>query len=236
MSPFLLSETPSVSTEIARLGVPKRYAPGEFVYRQGVATAYFHQVLTGRVRIFIALPDGSERVLSYAEPEASFGEAGCFDGLPRYASSIAVEPSEVLCIGRDDIVRAAATNPAIMLEMARRLAHKQRVLGLHIASDGLPARVRVALLLLHLTEAYGESLGRDQVRLLVRHRIDDLALIIGVTRVTMSRELSRLIAEGIVTKAGRDIHIERLQVLEAMVTEHVALGAAGTPAARMYRV
>ncbi|MDI9978849.1 Crp/Fnr family transcriptional regulator [Rhodococcus sp. IEGM 1307] len=220
-SPFLLSEGRSVSQRIAELGTLRKYRPGEFVYRQGESSSYFHRVVSGRVRIFMSNPDGSERVLSYAEPEASFGECGCFDGIPRYASSVAVEPSEVLAISRGSVLAAAQNDPEILLEIARRLAHKQRVLSLHIATDGLPVRARVALLFNHLLDAYGEIEPDKSVRLSVRHRIDDLALLIGVTRVTMSRELSHFVSEGILLKVGRDIVIVDPAAIRTLASEYL---------------
>lgn len=220
-SPFLLPEGRSVSQRIAELGVVRAYRPGEFVYRQGETSSVFHLVVTGRVRIFMNNADGSERVLSYAEPEASFGECGCFDGLPRYSSAVVVEPSEVLAISRASVVTAAQDDPEMLLEIARRLAHKQRVLGLHIATDGLPVRARVALLFNHLLDAYGETKADRSVRLSVRHRIDDLALLIGVTRVTMSREVSHLVNEGVLIKTGRDIIIADPAALRSVARDYL---------------
>lgn len=204
-SPFLFTEPPAVSRRIAALGVARAVGRGELVYRQGVASRHFHQVVTGRVRIFMSRPDGHERVIAYGEAGASVGEAGCFDGLPRYASCVAVVDSEVLWISRDAVIGAARADPAIMLEVARRIAHKQRVLSMQVAADGLSAAGRVVVLLAHLAEAYGQERGGASVRLRVRLAVDELAQLVGMTRVTMSRELSRLVAEGLVAKEGRGI-------------------------------
>lgn len=220
-SPFLDGGESAISVEIARLGKARRYCAGEYVYRQGEPSPFFFQVQTGCVRIFATLPDGSERVLSYAEAGASFGESGCFDGLPRYASSIAMDDTAVIVICKDDLVAASIGNPAMMLEVARRLAHKQRVLSLHILTDGLPARVRVAVLMTHLAGAYGHETREANVVVTARHRLDELALLVGVTRVTFSRELSRLIADGIVRKRGRDLVIADVSRLEAIVQAHL---------------
>ena len=220
MSPFLDSRESAISLEIAELGTLRTYDAGEFIYRQGEPSPLFFQVRSGCVRIFATLPDGSERVMSYAEVGASFGESGCFDGLPRYASSIAMEPSDVIVIHKEDLVAASVGNPALMLEVARRLAHKQRVLGLHILNDGLPARARVAVLLMQLAGAYGEARSESDVVVSARHRLDELALLVGVTRVTFSRELSRLIADGIVRKRGRDLVIADVSGLEMIVQSH----------------
>ena len=218
-SPFLLTEEPSTAAQIAALGEPRRVRAGEFVYRQGSVSAYFYQVLTGRFRLFLTRPDGSERVLSYAEPGASFGESTCFDGLPRYASCVASCDGEILAINRAAVVEAGRREPEILLEMTRRISRKARLFSMHIAADGLPARGRVALVLDHLVEAYGRVRPDGRIHLDAQYSIDELALMIGVTRVTMSRELSRLIAERIVEKRGRNIVVREAARLRAIAGE-----------------
>lgn len=115
---------------------------------------------------------------------------------------MATAPSEILAIGRDALLDAARADPDLLVEVARRIAHKQRVLHLHVVLDGLPARERVVLLLGHLVAAYGEVSLDASARLSIRPAVDELALMIGLTRVTMSRELSRLVAEGVLAKEG----------------------------------
>lgn len=220
VSPFLQAEPGAVAKRIAALGVPRRYRPGDHIYRQGETSSWFHVVASGRVKVFMLRPDGSERALAYAEPGASLGEAGCFDGRPRYVSTVATVPSEVLAIGRDAVLDAARTDPEILLEIMRRISYKQRVLHLHVMIDGLPARERVTLLLGHLVEAYGETtLDTADVtaRLSIRPGVDELALMVGLTRVTMSREISRLVAEGVLIKDGRNIVVRDLPALRRRV-------------------
>lgn len=217
VSPFLQAEPGAVAARIAELGVSRRYRTGDHIYRQGETSSWFHVVASGRVRVFLLRPDGTERVLAYAEPGASLGEAACFDGRPRYVSSVATQPSEVLAVGRDALLDAARTAPELMLEMMRRIGYKQRVLHLHVMIDGLPARERVTLLLGHLVEAYGEVALDTSTRLSIRPAVDELALMVGLTRVTMSRELSRLVAEGVLVKDGRTIVVRDLPGLRRRV-------------------
>lgn len=212
-SPFLLTEDPTIADQIAALGEMRRYRAGEFVYSQGSVSDYFYQVVQGRLRIYLTRADGSERVLSYAEPGAGLGESTCFDGLPRYASCVAVTDSAMSVISRQAVVDAGRSQPAILLEMTRRISRKARLFAMHIAADGLPARGRVALVLDHLVEAYGVRQADGSIRLRVQYSLDELALMIGVTRVTMSRELARMLEEGVVRRHGREIVVPDLPAL-----------------------
>lgn len=218
-SPFLLTEEPSIAQQIAALGEARRYDTGEFVYRQGSLSDYFYQVVKGRLRIYMTRADGSERVLSYAEPGAGIGESTCFDGLPRYASCVAMVDSVLLAVHRRAVLDAGRREPEILMEMTRRISRKARLFAMHIAVDGLPACGRVALILDHLVEAYGVS-RPEGVHLRVRYSLDELALMIGVTRVTMSRELAHLIDDGLVIRRGREIVVPDVEALRAVAGDY----------------
>lgn len=217
VTPFLTAPPGAVTTRIGELGVPRHYARREYVYRQGELSARFHLVVTGRVRIYLHRPDGTERTLAYAEAGATLGEAACVDGRPRHLASVCTQPSTIVSVTRDALLDAARTEPELLLEIARRIAYKQRVMQLHVLIEGLPARERVILLLGHLVEAYGEVALDTTTRLSIRPAVDELALLVGLTRVTMSRELSRLVAEGLVQKEGRSIVVRDLPDLRRRV-------------------
>lgn len=217
VSPFLLAETGAVSRRIEALGVTRTLRAGGHLYRQGETSSTFHVIVSGRVRVHMLRPDGTVRVISWAEPGASLGEGPCFDGAPHPVTAAAVVPCEVLSIARDTLVEAARDDPELLVEVVRRVAHKQRVLHLHVCLDGLPARERVALLLGHLVAAYGSGALGTSARLTVRTPVDELALMVGLTRVTTSRELSRLVAEGVLQKDGRDIVVRDLPSLRRRV-------------------
>jgi CRP/FNR family transcriptional regulator, cyclic AMP receptor protein len=220
VSPFLLAEPGAVSRRIEALGVLRHVRAGEHLYRQGETSSSFHVLVAGRVRVHMLRPDGTVRVISWAEPGASLGEGVCFDGGPSPVSATAAVSCRVLTVGRDVLVEAARDDPELLVEVVRRVAHKQRVLHLHVFLDGLPARERVTLLLGHLVEAYGAPAGPGSpgaAGLSVRPAVDELALMIGLTRVTTSRELSRLVAEGLLVKDGRRFVVRDLAGLRRRV-------------------
>jgi CRP-like cAMP-binding protein len=80
-------------------------------------------------------------------------------------------------------------------------------------------RKRVAMVLTYLLDACGVVGPDNTVRLAEWHRVDDLAHLIGVTRVTMSRELSRLVAKKVVVKGKREIVILKMAALRAVAED-----------------
>ena len=204
---FLLRDTESAEDTLAKLSSTVRLYPrGSVIYHQGESGGHFYQLLSGRVRIYIAMADGTERVLSYAEPGSTFGESACFDEKPYYTTAAAVRFSEVRVLPRDVVLRAAGERPEILRHVLRALVRKQRQLAMHVAAERLCARDRATLLLNSMVEAYGDGVADSRgVRLHLGLTIEELASMVGVTRVTMSRELSHLVRRGLVTKAGLDI-------------------------------
>src|SRR5258708_19539662 len=96
-SPILMDTPGKGLSALAGLGRKQSFTRGEYVYQQGQVSSVFYQLLSGRVRVFISRPDGSQRLLGIVEPGATFGESSCFDRLPYYASPHAM----VTSIARD---------------------------------------------------------------------------------------------------------------------------------------
>jgi CRP/FNR family transcriptional regulator, cyclic AMP receptor protein len=215
-SPFLLREVRDISRSIAKLGIERTFARGAYLYRQGEPATSLYSPLTGRIRVFMSGIDGSERDIAFAEPHSTIGEYGIFDDEPRYTSAIAVEDSRVLVIDRAAIMSAGRADPEIFIEIARRLAQRERLACMHIMYGGLPARARVATLFVQLLNAYGTLETGNTARLSKSHRVEDFAHLVGVTRVTMSRELARFVEEGILMKVGREIFISDIAALRAL--------------------
>ena len=215
-SPFLLPEVRELPRSIASLGMERTFARGAYLYRQGEPVTSVHYALAGRIRVFMSGIDGSDRDVAFAGPHTTLGEYGIFDDEPRYTSAIAVEDSRVLVIDRAAILSAGRADPEIFIELARRLAQKARLACMHIMYGGLPARVRVATLFVQLLNAYGTLEANNAARLSKSHRVEDFAHLVGVTRVTMSRELARFVEEGILMKIGREIIITDIAALPAV--------------------
>lgn len=75
--------------------------PGQHVFFHGDIATEFFVLARGKVRIYIP-GHGDELDLGIVGDGQMFGEGGLFDGGPRVASAVALEPSTILRIPRDD--------------------------------------------------------------------------------------------------------------------------------------
>ena len=212
-SPFLLIQNTDVWLRYARLATRRSYAKGATIYLQGDSSIRFFHLLSGRVRIYNARPDGSQLLLSIAEPGAMFGESSSFAGLPYYASAMAIVPSTVNAFPASALYEVMASDPEGRIDIIRAIVGKQRQLGMQLAVKDHKASVRVARLLTHMMETYGEAEADGAVRLKVRLSIEEMSNLIGVTRVTMSREISVLVKSGILEKDKWEIIVRRPKAL-----------------------
>jgi CRP-like cAMP-binding protein len=110
------------------------YAPGEFAVRRGEVDRSFFIISRGLFEVLVPTNGGAERVRAL-EPGDLFGEVGFFDGLPRSADVVALEPSEALVLTQAAFQRLRLTHPRLALRFVLDLG---RILGERFrASDAL---------------------------------------------------------------------------------------------------
>jgi CRP/FNR family transcriptional regulator, cyclic AMP receptor protein len=111
----------------------RRYARGEVIFLTGDAGINLCIIESGRVKLTLTSPDlGREVALDYLGPGDVFGELALLDGEPRSADAIAVEPTRLLLLSRDDFRAFLMSHPAaaldLLADMSRRLRRDAQVI------------------------------------------------------------------------------------------------------------
>ncbi len=213
-SPIVGAES-RLSELCGHLGSLRRYPKGVFIYQQGEMSNRFYQLVSGQIRILLGHNDGREHVLAIVEPGGLFGEAACFDGVPYSTTAVTVQPSMVRVFAREAMLEAMRTQPEVVLEILRSITRKQRLFTLELESVMFrKAPARVAFILSRLATYYGNPVaGGRAIRIGLHLSHEVLASMIGVTRVTVTREVGALIRDGIISRDKRHLivlHPERL--------------------------
>ncbi len=184
----------------ARLGA---FAAGEVLHAEGQKGADAGFVLSGLVKLSCSAQRGRECVLYLVRPGhwLDLGILFYEGALP--TSAIAVNAGQILWLARQPLLQVLAGNPRLSLQVMASLALRQRVFIHKIAgSQGrISARRRVAAWLLHRAR----RTGSDTLELDITREI--LARLIGLSRESLSRELSALSAEGHIELARRRIRL-----------------------------
>jgi CRP/FNR family cyclic AMP-dependent transcriptional regulator len=106
------------------------FAAGETIFRAGDPGGAMHVVLSGRVEVSILDEDRKHVVLHTLGPGEIFGELSLFDGGPRSASVLAVEPTRTFQIDREDLERLFARRPGAALDILAVLGRRLRATDL----------------------------------------------------------------------------------------------------------
>lgn len=101
--------------EFASYLVRHRYAPGEHIFKQGERGETCFILAKGRIKGEIEYEEKGKKYKSEftVEPGGIFGEMSLFTGMPRTATGIVAEESELLEIGTEGFSRLLGSNPEL---------------------------------------------------------------------------------------------------------------------------
>ncbi len=188
---------------LSKVAMRRRAARGEQVVRAGEDAETLIVMLTGRAKVTNFDEEGREIILAWLGPGEFFGEMGLIDGSPRSASVVAVEPCELLTIGKNEFQRCMQDNFQVAQKLMQILVRRLREADRNIESLALlDVYGRVARLLLDLSEEEG---GKRLVRQKISKQ--DMARMIGASREMVSKVMRDLEVGGYIISSGDQITI-----------------------------
>lgn len=196
----------------------QRLAPGEMLFRQGDAVpaggGAFYGVVSGGIKASSLREDGKEAILAVLEPGNWFGEISLLDGLPRTHDATAARDAEVLVLPHAGFERMMK-RPAFALAICRMLAARVRSLyGMVEDATLRSTRARVARRLLLL--ARGDATQAREPRPVVPVSQEALAMMLGVSRQTLSKELQAMARAGAIALGYGKIEIASVARLQQL--------------------
>ncbi len=200
---------------LASRALIRPYAPGELLFSEGDPCAGLFVVSTGRVRIFKMSVSGREHVLAIEGPGSSIAELPLFDGGNYPASASALDQSDVVFVSRSDFRALCLDHPEVTLKVLQVVGGRlRRLVGIIEELSFTTVRHRLISWLLREAKAQGRSTNRG-VAFSLGASHQELAAHIGTVRELVSRNLSRLQAQGLIEINGRELTILDPAGLEA---------------------
>ena len=194
--------------------IPCRYAAGEIVFGEGEPCLGMYVVESGHIRIFKSSSGGREHVLSVDGPGSSVAELPVFDGGSYPASAAAVDDATLLFVSKQDFHALCLAHPQVTLKVLRVVgARLRRLVGIIEELSFTTVRHRLASFLLRLAQKEGKD-ASEGIHVALPASNQELASQIGTVRELVSRNLSRLQAEGMLQLDGRHVLILDLKALE----------------------
>ena len=212
-TPLFASLSDKEMEALARRVSNRRFERGALLFSEGDPCTGLFLVASGKIRIFKLSPAGREQVLAVEGPGSSFAELPVFDGGNYPASASAMEDAEVLFISRKDFQNFCREHPEVALKVLAVVgARLRRLVGIIEDLSFTTVRHRLIALILRLAQANGTA-SKEGVRVELTKTHQDLAAELGTVRELVSRNLSRLQAEGFLEVDGRKIIIKDLSGL-----------------------
>ncbi|MES3024941.1 MAG: Crp/Fnr family transcriptional regulator [Pseudomonadota bacterium] len=191
-----------------------RLRPGEMLFRQGDPPSYFYVVVKGTLKMSSLREDGREAILAVIEAGIWFGEISLIDHQPRTHDATAVATVEVLQLPQASF-EALMTRAVFAQAIAALLAARIRLLYSVVEDATLRStRARVARRLLLL--AGGDVNLSPERRPRVPVSQEGLAMMLGITRQTLSKELRKMAAAGVVELGYGYIEVRSEEGLKAL--------------------
>jgi len=217
----LLGQVPAFSTleqsdleRIAQLAVPRRFEPGQVVFREGDSSDTCYIVRDGRARATHEHGDGRTITLATFGPGDIFGELAMFEDERRSATVEAVEPTSVVAVLGPDMRALMNEHPEIATRLVIALGRRLREANQRLSRQSFQTvQSRVAMVLSELVAQ--EADGSEHV--LVTTTQADLAQLAGSSRESASRFLAVLERAGVISQGRGRLVVHDPEALKQYV-------------------
>jgi CRP/FNR family transcriptional regulator len=219
----LLGRVPVFSTlvhsdleRIAQLAVPRRFEPGQMVFREGDASDTCYIVREGHARAVHEHRDGRTITLATFGPGDIFGELAMFEDELRSATVEAIEPTSVVAVLGPDMRRLMSEHPEISTRLVVALGRRLREANARLSRQSFQTvQSRVAVVLSELV-AQGTAAGSGS-DVLVTATQSDLAQLAGSSRESASRFLAVLERAGVISQGRGRLVVHDPEALKQYV-------------------
>ena len=191
--------------DFERVAVRKRFPKNAIIFSKGDESDSLYIVQTGKVKAVIHDEEGKEIVLSVIREGEYFGEMAALDGVPRSATIMTKEPTEMLIVNRDDFKNILSANPDMVFNLLKVLLERlrranQKIEGLAFTN----VYGRVANLLMQFARPEGRKWVVEEK---MTHQ--EIANMVGSSREMVSKILGELVEAGYISIEQKRITINR---------------------------
>jgi CRP-like cAMP-binding protein len=192
----------------------RHFSTNELIFSEGDPCSGLFIIQNGAVRIFKTAASGREQILGVERAGNTIAELPVFDGGTYPASALAVEESELLFVRKEDFRALCVQHPEVALKVLKVVGRRLRgLVGIIEELSFTTVRQRLIVYLLRLVGQ--DTGGKKGVELALPVSHQELAAELGTVRELVSRNLSRLQAEGLIKIQARSVQIPDLAALRA---------------------
>lgn len=191
----------------------KKYKSGQIVVFEGDECLSIGIVLAGRVNVQKAMESGTSTTIDSLGQGKSFGDPVLFSDFHHYPSTIvAGEDASVLFLSAQDVIGLCSRKPVILKNFVSLLSNKIFMLNRKIKMLSYPSiRQKIAN---HIFDEYAKQ---KTLSLVLSYDRNQLSELLGVPRPSLSRELSRMRDDGLISYRKNSLTILELDKIEQLI-------------------
>jgi CRP/FNR family transcriptional regulator len=197
------------------LSATKRRVPrGDYLFRQGERSAEIYLIKAGKLKLVQVSPSGREVILDVVGRGEVLGETALFREQEQMCSAVALEDASVCSFGRPQFEAFIRANPDLALSIISYLGAKLYESTQQAGeSAGRPVREKLLQTFLRLAEEHGQARPAGTLIALALTQ-EELASMVGASRVQVANVLRELREEGVIARDGRHYLLKRQPCVE----------------------
>lgn len=189
------------------------YEKDEIVAFEGESCEAIGLVVSGSVHAQKTFADGRCLIIDTLHAGSSFGEVIVFSDHNAYPATIIThEPARIVYLNKDGAIRLGADFPVFQTNLMRLLSNKILMLNKKIKSLSFQSlRQKITFYILE------EFNKQKNLHLTIAPSRDELALLLGMPRPSLSRELAAMKADGLIDYDRKKIFILNFSALQSLL-------------------
>ena len=192
--------------------VLRSYTKNQVIFLEEETGNYMYLVLSGKVKVSKAGSSGKETILAIHRTGDFFGEMSLLDGKTSPATVSAMEDSKIISLSGVDFHKYLMHNEKVLLQIINVLCARLRQVWQTQSLSSSTAEAKIRMGLYQLAKRHGiQDAHGTIIDLKITHQ--ELSEMVGTSRETVTRVLSRLREEGIIEVEQRRITLLDPQAL-----------------------
>lgn len=195
--PLFSTLTDEEFNQLAHIFVARAYRKNQVIFLEEETGNYMYLVLSGKVKVAKSGAGGKETILAIHRAGDFFGEMSLLDGKTAPATVSAMEDSKIISVSGTDFHKYLLNNQKVMLQIIQVLCARLRQVWQtqSLSSSTADARIRMGVYQLAKKHGIRDAHGTI-IDLKITHQ--ELAEMVGTSRETVTRVLTRLREQGII--------------------------------------
>jgi CRP/FNR family cyclic AMP-dependent transcriptional regulator len=202
--PLFSTLTDDEFDKLAHIFVTRAYRKNQIIFMEEETGSYMYLVLSGKVKVSKSGSAGKETILAIHRTGDFFGEMSLLDGKTAPATVSAIEDSKIISVSGTDFHKYLLHNEKVMLQIIQVLCSRLRQVWKTQSQSSSTAESRIRMGIYELAQKHGI---RDAHGIIIDLKIthQELAEMVGTSRETVTRTLTRLREENIIEVEDRRI-------------------------------